>query len=313
MATFKELFPVLASAAEQVQPGCGFTCDNENEQALRNLLAWASGHPSFFGDLGKGIMLMGSFGTGKTLMLRALQRCLHGDPLYFTIHTTRDVVTAYNLNGSAGLRSFTQARHMMFDDLGAERMGQHYGDRIEVMQQIIEDRYELFLKDRAMTHLTTNLEGPAILERYRHRMYSRLRHMHNTWPVGPEDNATDRREKAKAPPRVITEPVIDAPSASPEVWREGIAKAYAVIAEVRSTMQVVPKGSTNPQAIEQAQWEAAIHRKITGMGEGALIELRRQIELSNTPLAAAPILRIIDAQLIQVRADKEAKSKAKRG
>ena len=307
MATFKELLPVLARAAEEVQPGCNFTCDDENEQALRHLLAWASGHRSFFGDLGKGLMLMGSYGTGKTLMMRALQRCVRGDQLYFTIHTTHEVATAYNLNGTAGLQKFMRPKHLMFDDLGAERLGQHYGDRVEVMQQIIEERYDLFLKDRAMTHLTTNLTGDEILARYGHRMYSRLRHMHNTWLVGSEENATDRRATAKAPERAAPQAIQDlrqfaARIATPEELAQ-INQQVQALAEAKRAAPIV---RTLPTA--QSQWEREYEQKIRNLGEGALTKLLEELPRRHDTLARAPFEAIIRRRLAEVRSANDEKT-----
>lgn len=309
MATFAELLPVFQRAAAHVRPGNDLVCDHENEAALRHLLAWAHGHPSFPGDLGKGLMLMGHYGTGKSWMLEALQRCFHGDPLHFKIVTTREVVTAYNTEGDAGLKQYRQAKHMMFDDLGRERLGNFYQDKVEVMAMLIEDRYDLFVQRGIQSHFTTNLTSEDIRDRYDDRAHSRLKHMVNSFLVGAETNATDRRAQANAPARQVITPkaVIES---TPEVAAKGFAQAYAAIAEVRSTMKVV-EASPTAKAIAQDQWEYAFARKIENMNRSQLQALRHEVLMSNTELASAPFVRMIDAQL--PIAEAKTKAKARKG
>jgi len=298
MATFAELLPVFARAAAHVRPGNELVCDAENEPALRNLLSWAIAHPSFFGDPGKALMLMGHYGTGKSWMMEALQRCLQGDPLFFQIYTAREVVTAYNTEGDGGLKPYRQARHMLFDDLGRERLGNFYQDKVEVMTMMIEDRYDLFVQKGIHTHFTTNLTGDDILERYGPRAHSRLKHMVNSFRVGAEVNAIDRRTSANAPERKVIEPKAIAPEASPQVAADGIAKAYRAIAEVRSTLMHVVNEAPKAKPVPQDQWEKAFQGRIERMTIKALQDMRHEVAMNNTELAAAPFLRLIDAQLL---------------
>ena len=234
--TFDELLPILKTSATRWTED--LTVDAENEQAVRQILAWSCAHPKFTGDPGKGLLLVGHKGSGKTLLLRALSACLQAD-LRFTVTNTRKVTSAYNCDGDRGLSLYTPPRHMAFDDLGDERTGQHYGDKVEVMSRVIQDRYEHFVDYGTMTHFTTNLTASEIRERYGDRVYSRLRQMVNMIQVGAEVNAVDRREAAKAKDRRSQTDVHE--PASDEVAAAGFARVREVIAEAAKVVSEEPK------------------------------------------------------------------------
>lgn len=300
--TFDQLFPIFQRSASKWVPNkpdgsYGFTLDDENEEAIRYALQWACAHPKFDGDPGKGLLLMGQKGSGKTLLMRSLSASI--DPsLRFETHNTRKVTSAYNCNGDKGLEPYLIKRHMMFDDLGDERKGQHYGDRVEVMSLIIQERYELFIDHGIQTHFTTNLSPKEIEDRYGERSYSRLRHQVNLKRVGPSENAKDRREDAVAPPRQVLKIEPEFVPASPEVAAEGFRRVHEVIREAAKELRDLPPG--NPMRVVATSQELdteAFRKGIRGKSVAQLTEARKLIEMRNTEGAAAPFLEAIDAEL----------------
>ncbi|WP_194777919.1 P-loop NTPase family protein [Pararhodonellum marinum] len=66
-----------------------------------------------------------------------------------------------------------------FDDLGVEVSQKYFGTEYNVMAEILLTRYELFINQRMITHITTHLTGDEIEKRYGDRIRSRMREMMN--------------------------------------------------------------------------------------------------------------------------------------
>lgn len=149
-------------------------------------------------DLNKGLMLMGYYGTGKTLTMRIMQR-LFRNP--FLISICKNVIDDYQNGGQVpgafahlGRRSFDvnvfskegeidpkKPLTRLFDDLGAERLKHNFQDDRNVMEEILSARYEYFcyLNPPMITHITTNLPFETLTERYGHRLTDRFFEMFN--------------------------------------------------------------------------------------------------------------------------------------
>jgi DNA replication protein DnaC len=66
-----------------------------------------------------------------------------------------------------------------FDDLGAEQSLKYYGNECNVMGEILLSRYDLFISQKMITHITTNLSAQEIENMYGSRVRSRLREAFN--------------------------------------------------------------------------------------------------------------------------------------
>ncbi|HQX31818.1 MAG TPA: hypothetical protein PLE71_17560 [Flavobacteriales bacterium] len=293
MSTYVELLPILKQSATRWVPE--LIVDEENETAVRKVLAWAIGHPSG-GDAGKGLTLSGHRGSGKTLLMRALAAAL-GYEMYFAIHNTRKVTSSYNTDGDEGLYPYLAQRNMMFDDLGDERMGQHYGDKVEVMSLIIQDRYELFVEHGTMTHFTTNLTPGQLSERYGDRVYSRLKHMVNYVRVGSDENALDRRDKAMGPPRKVRIEIPPPVPVSPEVAAEHFKKIKETISEVRGSMNI-----PQMQVAQTLEEDALVFgQRIVTMEDQDILTMRSEFEKHDSYGSSKKFIEIIDQELLERR------------
>ena len=181
-----------------------FTIDSNNSGVIDSLLGYFHGDPDFLlpggynGDRHKGILLVGEPGTGKTLLMNILTKHVTVDemffkvdgkncPMTFPIVRTEKVVNDYAKFGPEELDRYSNRKIICFDDLGEEpKESTHYGARINVMQQILEERYS-----RACITLATSNHKPVELGKmYGQRVESRIQEMFNVISLpGPDRRA----------------------------------------------------------------------------------------------------------------------------
>lgn len=119
---------------------------------------------------------------------------------FFPILNCRAVVNEFNKDGFGGIEKYCNADMIktastdeegkyikknppfyLFDDLGAEQDGWNFGNKINIMSEIILSRYIYFQRNGAITHITSNLgyDGDEIEDRYGKLFRSRIREMFN--------------------------------------------------------------------------------------------------------------------------------------
>jgi DNA replication protein DnaC len=146
----------------------------QNEKIVK-LLCYYFAEDKKFEELGfslkKGLLLTGGVGCGKTTLMKFFSTNRRQK---YAVKSVRDISYQFAEEGFEMIRQYNQ-RVWCFDDLGTEGERKHYGDIVNVMKDILLNRY-----DRNMTtHLTTNLTGDQIRECYGERVASRLREMCN--------------------------------------------------------------------------------------------------------------------------------------
>ena len=136
-------------------------------------------------DLNKGILLSGPIGCGKTSIMHLIKPFAHAKYDY-KIKTTREVSFEFAKHGFEALQPYTQKSNQQqrltgycFDDLGAEQQIKHFGNDCNVMAEILISRYEYFIENNTVTHITTNLSASELEDCYGNRVRSRLRQMFN--------------------------------------------------------------------------------------------------------------------------------------
>lgn len=136
-------------------------------------------------DLNKGILLSGPVGCGKTSIMHLIKPFLYAKYDY-KIKTTRFVSFEFAKYGFEALQQYTEKSNQQirltgycFDDLGAEQQIKHFGNDCNVMAEILISRYEQFVENNSVTHITTNLSASELENSYGNRVRSRLRHMFN--------------------------------------------------------------------------------------------------------------------------------------
>lgn len=104
----------------------------------------------------------------------------------YKIKTCRELSFEFAKNGFETINYYTlkQANQSKltgycFDDLGAEQQIKHFGNDCNVMAEVLLSRYEQFVVNKCVTHITTNLSASEIERIYGNRLRSRMRAMFN--------------------------------------------------------------------------------------------------------------------------------------
>ncbi|MBF4473299.1 ATPase [Flavobacterium sp. HJJ] len=169
--------------------GQSFKISNDDKPTIYKLLIYAiRDNENAFRlglDLNKGILLSGPIGCGKTSLMHLIKPFLYAKCDY-KIKTTRFVSFEFAKYGFEALRPYTEKSNQQirltgycFDDLGAEQQIKHFGNDCNVMAEILISRYEQFVENGSVTHITTNLSASEIENCYGNRVRSRLRQMFN--------------------------------------------------------------------------------------------------------------------------------------
>lgn len=148
-------------------------------------------------SLQKGIVVLGPVGCGKTSLMTLL-RCFLPKSNRFVIKTCREVSFEFIQEGYQTILKYSRNSFKnempvtyCFDDLGAENSLKYFGNHCNVMAEIILSRYDLFISQKMITHLTTNLNSNEIEELYGLRVRSRMREMFNL--ISFDHKAKDKR------------------------------------------------------------------------------------------------------------------------
>ena len=148
-------------------------------------------------DLSKGILLSGPIGCGKTSIMHLIRPfAVHASD--FKIKTCREVSFEFAKQGYEAINKYSQKQNNQtrlpgycFDDLGAEQQIKHFGNDCNVMAEILISRYEHFVENKTITHITTNLSASEIERNYGNRLRSRMRNMFNV--ISFDADSLDKR------------------------------------------------------------------------------------------------------------------------
>ncbi|OZI09661.1 ATPase [Siphonobacter sp. BAB-5385] len=139
-------------------------------------------------DLNKGLLIHGKVGRGKTYILKAFRT---NPSASFLVVPCSEISDHYTQDGADALDKYSSLAKgvpspfngdtsygFCYDDLGTEETASSYGNKRNVMAEIIQRVYNR-TEMKGRVHLTTNLTSKQIEEMYGLRIRSRLREMFN--------------------------------------------------------------------------------------------------------------------------------------
>ncbi len=142
------------------------------------------------GNIKKGILIQGSNGSGKSFLFEILDRIYNNNNAkHWKIHFVEAIMLPekyrrYISNPQIAANDLDFYEYyskgtILIDDLGAEKKLKHFGNEVEIIDQMIQLRYNTFKKKGLKTFVTTNLSLEDIKERYGLRSYDRIFEMFN--------------------------------------------------------------------------------------------------------------------------------------
>lgn len=136
----------------------------------------------------KGILLAGPVGCGKTSIMKLINTLVPSRSA-FKVVAARDITMEFSKQGYDTIykycRTSRSSGSICLDDIGVEPAVRYFGDRVNVIGEILLSRYDLFVSKSILTHATTNLNAHDIEQRYGPRVRSRLREMFNLISYDP--------------------------------------------------------------------------------------------------------------------------------
>lgn len=180
----------------------GWVMDQFNRPIIENLCKYFTGDSTGPLNLKKGILLRGGVGCGKTSIMQLFQ---YNQTNSFNIVSCREVAYKFANDGHSAISQYNNLLYSSnlkltfgqkeigtcFDDLGTEEEKKNFGNQVNVMADIILNRYDKKETMFAKTHMTSNLSVSEIEQYYGTRVKSRLVEMFND--VVFENNSPDRR------------------------------------------------------------------------------------------------------------------------
>ncbi len=166
-----------------------FEVDGTNKNFLGHFCRYWNRDPAFELleniSLRKGLLVFGSYGTGKTSSFKIIQNMSkqYGlRALWFPSISAQEVVDKYNeeKNKDDVIKYYSKG-NFLFDDLGSETVANNvyqYGKE-DIFVRILLNRYRNFEDLGTKTHITTNLNDSQLENRYGRQISDRFVRMFN--------------------------------------------------------------------------------------------------------------------------------------
>lgn len=178
----------LFMAIWQQTVGAALVADKETTDKVHNLVMYFTGNKGRYA-LHKGIYLVGDVGRGKTKLMQALQRFtgllearMEDNHITYTKRgfklTTCKAITK-QVSDSKGTNVLNQYNTgpWCFDDLGAEDEQKLYGNQLNIMADVLTERYVKCQQSGLLTHVTSNIKPNQWEQVYGKRIASRMNEM----------------------------------------------------------------------------------------------------------------------------------------
>jgi DNA replication protein DnaC len=143
----------------------------------------------FVANKRKGMFLIGNVGIGKTAMMKVMQRLFRDTNRRFKFvnsYDLKDLSEQITAGEIKSLYGYDFKCDLYIDDIGFSSDVRRYGNTVNIISEILMERYDLFISSGFRTHLSSNMmvsmktnekNIPTIETIYGSRVVDRLREM----------------------------------------------------------------------------------------------------------------------------------------
>jgi DNA replication protein DnaC len=138
----------------------------------------------------KGLLIIGSIGCGKTAMMKVYQKLFLGQLRGFKMTNggiLKDMLDELSVSEIKSRYGYDCKMDLYIDDIGVNfNTANKYGNKVNIISEVLMERYDLFISEGWKTHLSTNLVPklednpnniPTLSSIYGGRVYDRIKEM----------------------------------------------------------------------------------------------------------------------------------------
>jgi DNA replication protein DnaC len=173
----EEVFNLIAKRLEPK-----FELNNNNTEVFNQLKYYFSNNSKFDGDLKKGILLIGGFGSGKTLAMEIflIYNIMLNRHRTMAFFNSSEIIDEFTKLGRPSIEQFNKDYDVLIDDLGSDSGKYYYfGSIDDPIEVLLSKRYIMFKDFGSRTHGISNLDVHGFKERFSCKMYDRMCEMFN--------------------------------------------------------------------------------------------------------------------------------------
>lgn len=162
----------------QENPNAQFSVDEQNKDVLNQLYLYITGNESFKGDLSKGLLFVGGFGSGKTTLAKLMMIAYHYQtqkiPKFLSTVDVQKLYKSEDLFDNP--YSNIETAPLIIDELGREEDKiMIFGTVHRPIEELIQRRYN----HQPYTIATSNYELDTLRKKYSDFVADRLKQMLN--------------------------------------------------------------------------------------------------------------------------------------
>ncbi|MRT92388.1 hypothetical protein [Ancylomarina sp. 16SWW S1-10-2] len=174
---YLKLFKVEVQAALlRRNKRCEFIFDESNKNAIQQLYYYLVGSSHFNGDLQKGVLLLGSVGSGKTIIMETFCGLFNAISFQKKIKSIKARELWQTVKGLPEQFKYFEKRPLYIDDIGKEpKMVKNFGNEINPMAELTSLRYD----QGAFTFATGNYSLETLKKFYGETITDRMKEMFN--------------------------------------------------------------------------------------------------------------------------------------
>ena len=113
-----------------------------------------------FGKSKKGVLIIGGIGVGKTAIMKIMQRVFKDSKSRFRLvnaYELKDLSELYTISQIKEMYGFDLKSDLYIDDIGFSVDVKRYGNTVNIITEILMERYDLFVSTGIKTHLSSNI------------------------------------------------------------------------------------------------------------------------------------------------------------